>query len=223
MAWVLAARLTLARISCAGAVQTGLGRLVARFQPPREAPSPGPALVMKKLSPFSAASCAGAGCNANAQSAIEAQTNGIFFITVLSILESRDHGPCILAGHGVKGVSRYALYSPAPTLGTSKLSQSRLSDRPGDVAHASRRAVAPFLATCLVGAPALLLGGGMPARMPAQHAESVRHLAFETDVSESIVDSSPGQSTNGPGPLCCSCARRESRGPPPPSLPSLGR
>ena len=48
-----------------------------------------------------------------------------------------------------------------------------------DVAHASRRAVPPFLATCFVGAPALLLGGGMPARMPAQHAESVRHVAVK--------------------------------------------
>ena len=34
-------------------------------------------------------------------------------------------------------------------------------------------------ATCLIVAPA----GGMPARMPAQHAESVRHVAFEPDIS----------------------------------------
>ena len=35
----------------------------------------------------------------------------------------------------------------------------------------------------------------MPARMPAQHAESVRHVAVEPDISESIANSSPGQST----------------------------
>ena len=52
------------------------------------------------------------------------------------------------------------------------------------------------LATCLVGAPALLLGAGMPARMPAQHAESVRHVAFDPDISESIVNSFPGPPTS---------------------------
>ncbi len=52
------------------------------------------------------------------------------------------------------------------------------------------------LATCLIGAPALLLSGGMPARTPAQHAESVRHVAFQPDISESIVNSSPEQSTS---------------------------
>ena len=77
----------------------------------------------------------------------------------------------------------------------SRLFQTTLPDRPDDVAHASRRAVSPFVATCLVGAPAFLLGGGMPARMPAQHAESVRHVACEPNISESIADSSRGQST----------------------------
>ena len=56
--------------------------------------------------------------------------------------------------------------------------------------------MAPFLATYLVGAPALPLGGGMPARMPAQHAESVRHVAVDPDISESIGNSFPGQSTS---------------------------
>ena len=64
------------------------------------------------------------------------------------------------------------------------------------MAHAFLRAVSPFVATCLVGAPALLPTGGMPARVPAQHAESVRHVAFEPDISESIVNSSPGRSTS---------------------------
>ena len=45
-----------------------------------EAPSPGPALVIKKLSFPSSASFEHAGCNATAQSAIDAQTSGFFFI-----------------------------------------------------------------------------------------------------------------------------------------------
>ena len=53
------------------------------------------------------------------------------------------------------------------------------------MAHASRRAVSPFVATCLWG-ERHPRAGGMPARMPAQHAESVRHLAFVPDISESI-------------------------------------
>ena len=39
--------------------------------------------------------------------------------------------------------------------------------------------------------PALVPASGMPARMPARHAETVRHVAFDPDISESIVNSSP--------------------------------
>ena len=73
-----------------------------------------------------------------------------------------------------------------------RLFQRKLSDRPGDVAHAFLRAVSPFLATCLVGALALLPAVGMPATMPAQHAESVRHVAFDPDICDSIVNLPPG-------------------------------
>ena len=86
-----------------------------------------------------------------------------------------------------QSVSYYAFSEADST--TKQAPPDQESDRPGRRGACLRRAVSPFVGDMSVGAPAPPLGGGMPARMPAQHAESVRHVAFGPHISESRANS----------------------------------
>ena len=84
----------------------------------------------------------------------------------------------------------------AGPLSSSRLFQTRLSDRPVDVAHASLRAVSPFVATFLV---VVRQPFSRPAgcRQECRHStqECVRHIAFEPDILKSMANPSRQQAT----------------------------